>query len=472
MKVARKNQRSDRLRSADLAPPRSAVPSRSRGPLNAQRGSCSSSRHSGSPPTSPCSASGSTTPHQVAARGIHNAGGLNSVLVAVTGESRVDGHPKPFPLAATALNRLEYPPCGPVMSRVPHTKSALGLEDPRAHRSRTVGLTGVSGRKDLSLPDPFHRQTVLPSAARPLRRVHLDLFAGWSSPRGRPRTSATTRLSRSRRRRRAAKVSAVMETVDYLILYVRDLEVEVAFYRDVIGLPVNLQESGYAEFATSGTKFALYERSRLADLIGATPPPWRCVTSCELPSPVHYRRMMRRDCAHLKKPKGRPRAPALFACHPRSPPTRRGAPAAPGPAPIPGPLPRRLGRRRAHEGSIVSRPCGGSRQRASGLRRRRRTSAPDRLCSTTSSPTLSQGARRPAGWSRPDRRLERGSGAPDTDEDRWIESQGPRAGGPVGVAASTVGRSRWYVGSALPWYSQRAPSGWTGGIGTRPLRLW
>jgi hypothetical protein len=42
----------------------------------------------------------------------------------------------------------------------------------------------------------------------------------------------------------------------------------------------------------------------------------------------------------------------------------------------------------------------------------------------------------------------------------------------VGVAASTVGRSRWSVGSALPWYSQRAPSGWTGGIGTRPLRLW
>ena len=59
-----------------------------------------------------------------------------------------------------------------------------------------------------------------------------------------------------------------METVDYLILYVRDLEVEVAFYRDLIGLPVKFQESGYAEFATRGTKFALYERSRLPDLIG------------------------------------------------------------------------------------------------------------------------------------------------------------------------------------------------------------
>jgi hypothetical protein len=56
------------------------------------------------------------------------------------------------------------------MSRVPHTKSALGLEDPRARRSQTVRLTGVPGRKDLSLPDPFHRQTVLPTRSGPHAR--------------------------------------------------------------------------------------------------------------------------------------------------------------------------------------------------------------------------------------------------------------------------------------------------------------
>lgn len=54
-----------------------------------------------------------------------------------------------------------------------------------------------------------------------------------------------------------------MHSVDYVVLYVGDLDASLAFYRDAIGLPFKFQESGYAEFATPGTKFALYERSRL-----------------------------------------------------------------------------------------------------------------------------------------------------------------------------------------------------------------
>jgi lactoylglutathione lyase len=47
----------------------------------------------------------------------------------------------------------------------------------------------------------------------------------------------------------------------------------VAFYRDVVGLPLKFQESGYAEFVSGPVKFALYERDRLPGLIGreATP---------------------------------------------------------------------------------------------------------------------------------------------------------------------------------------------------------
>lgn len=59
-----------------------------------------------------------------------------------------------------------------------------------------------------------------------------------------------------------------MESVDYVILYVRNLESSIAFYRDVIGLPFKFQESGYAEFTTRGSKLGLYDRSRLPDLIG------------------------------------------------------------------------------------------------------------------------------------------------------------------------------------------------------------
>lgn len=59
-----------------------------------------------------------------------------------------------------------------------------------------------------------------------------------------------------------------MHSVDYVVLYVGDLDASLAFYRDVLGLPFKFQESGYAEFATKGTKFALYERLRLPGLIG------------------------------------------------------------------------------------------------------------------------------------------------------------------------------------------------------------
>ena len=59
-----------------------------------------------------------------------------------------------------------------------------------------------------------------------------------------------------------------MRSVDYVILYVRDLEASIAFYRDLLGLTVKLHDLDYAEFATEGTRFGLYDRSRLRELIG------------------------------------------------------------------------------------------------------------------------------------------------------------------------------------------------------------
>ncbi len=59
-----------------------------------------------------------------------------------------------------------------------------------------------------------------------------------------------------------------MDSVGYVVLYVRDLAASIAFYRDVVGLELRFEGSGYAEFAARGTKFALYERARLPGLIG------------------------------------------------------------------------------------------------------------------------------------------------------------------------------------------------------------
>jgi lactoylglutathione lyase len=59
-----------------------------------------------------------------------------------------------------------------------------------------------------------------------------------------------------------------MDQVGYVILFVGDLERSVTFYRDVIGVPFKLRGDGYAEFATRGTRFGLYDRDRLDELTG------------------------------------------------------------------------------------------------------------------------------------------------------------------------------------------------------------
>ena len=56
--------------------------------------------------------------------------------------------------------------------------------------------------------------------------------------------------------------------VDYVVLYVGDLSKSIDFYRDIVRLELKFEENGYAEFVTEQTKFGLYERSRLPELIG------------------------------------------------------------------------------------------------------------------------------------------------------------------------------------------------------------
>jgi lactoylglutathione lyase len=56
--------------------------------------------------------------------------------------------------------------------------------------------------------------------------------------------------------------------VDSVILYVAHLDRSIAFYRQLIGLQLKVQDHGYAEFVTQGTKFGLFERAKLPELIG------------------------------------------------------------------------------------------------------------------------------------------------------------------------------------------------------------
>jgi lactoylglutathione lyase len=59
-----------------------------------------------------------------------------------------------------------------------------------------------------------------------------------------------------------------MPHVDYVIQYVASLERSMTFYRDVIGLKVRIEGDGYVEFEMDNTKFSLFERSKLPELIG------------------------------------------------------------------------------------------------------------------------------------------------------------------------------------------------------------
>jgi lactoylglutathione lyase len=46
--------------------------------------------------------------------------------------------------------------------------------------------------------------------------------------------------------------------VNYAIVFVSDMKRSVAFYRDVIGLPLRFESPGWTEFATEGATLALH----------------------------------------------------------------------------------------------------------------------------------------------------------------------------------------------------------------------
>lgn len=52
-----------------------------------------------------------------------------------------------------------------------------------------------------------------------------------------------------------------MHPINYIIAFTSDMDRSVAFYRDVIGLPLRFTSSGWSEFDTGQTTFALHQSS-------------------------------------------------------------------------------------------------------------------------------------------------------------------------------------------------------------------
>jgi lactoylglutathione lyase len=60
--------------------------------------------------------------------------------------------------------------------------------------------------------------------------------------------------------------------IDMVGIFVKDLPLMVAFYRDVLGFDIEWDGVGpYAEFKNEGVRFSMYERAQLPGLLGQSP---------------------------------------------------------------------------------------------------------------------------------------------------------------------------------------------------------
>lgn len=64
--------------------------------------------------------------------------------------------------------------------------------------------------------------------------------------------------------------------VNYAIVFVSDMQRSVAFYRDVIGLPLKFDSPEWSEFATDGATLALHRAEAPAEGEGSELPAGRC----------------------------------------------------------------------------------------------------------------------------------------------------------------------------------------------------
>ena len=55
------------------------------------------------------------------------------------------------------------------------------------------------------------------------------------------------------------------QQLDYVIAYVSDMQRSVAFYRDVLGLPLKFTSPGWSEFKTGSTTLALHRTGDAKD---------------------------------------------------------------------------------------------------------------------------------------------------------------------------------------------------------------
>ena len=94
--------------------------------------------------------------------------------------------------------------------------------------------------------------------------------------------------------------------VNYAIVFVSDMKRSVAFYRDVLGLPLKFESPGWTEFATEGATLALHlsaKSSAAADDPNQVPA-GRCRPGLRVPNlDEFHQRMVAKNVPCIQEPK-------------------------------------------------------------------------------------------------------------------------------------------------------------------------
>ncbi len=96
-----------------------------------------------------------------------------------------------------------------------------------------------------------------------------------------------------------------MSSFGYVIVFVSDMDKSIAFYRDVLGMPIRQQSQKWTEFDTGGTTLALH----LADAAGhphahATMPAGHCHIGLTVPDlGAFHKEMIAKGVKCIQQPK-------------------------------------------------------------------------------------------------------------------------------------------------------------------------
>lgn len=93
--------------------------------------------------------------------------------------------------------------------------------------------------------------------------------------------------------------------VHYSIILVSDMSRSVAFYRDVVGMPLKFETPDWSEFATEGATWALHTcRRETGDMNEArSESPGRCRPGFQVPDiDLFHTRMLKNDVPCIQEP--------------------------------------------------------------------------------------------------------------------------------------------------------------------------